>query len=178
MPSPKPSLILLVTGLLTLTGMDAGAQRPIDDGKRADSLENILRTSAIDTVRIDAMQSLSNYWLYKDSAKAMEYALRSGEASRKIRDSFHIALSYFYTGNVYMEHYNLPKAAHQLMTAEQLLRNDSSYRGLKYRARIWHNSRRYPSADGRQQTVPRHHAEQGRAVAGKGGRFGNACPDL
>jgi len=139
MPSPKSSLILLVTGLLTLTSMYAGAQRPIDDGKRADSLENILRTSAIDTVRIDAMQSLSNYWLYKDSAKAIGYALRSGEASRKIKDSFHIALSYFYTGNVYMEHYNLPNAADQLMTAEQLLRSDSSYRGLKYRARIWHN---------------------------------------
>jgi len=139
MPFSKTSLILLVNGLLTLTSMSADAQRPIDDGKTADSLENILRTSTVDTVRIDAMQSLSNYWLYKDSAKAIGYALRSGEASRKIKDSFHIALSHFYTGNVYMEHYNLSKAADQLMTAEQLLRSDSSFRGLKYRARIWHN---------------------------------------
>jgi len=132
-------MILLITGLVTLMGMPAGAQRPIDDSRRVDSLEALLRTSAIDTVRIDAMQSLSSYWLYKDSAKAMDYALQSGEASLKIKNSFRIALSHFYTGNVYMEHYNLSKAAEELMTAEQMLRNDSSFRGLKYRARIWHN---------------------------------------
>jgi len=139
MPFSRISLILVITGLITLTGMPAGAQRPINDGRRIDSLEALLRTSAIDTVRIDAMQSLSNYWLYKDSARAMDYALQSGEASMKIKNSFRIALSHFYIGNVYMEHYNLSKAAEQLMTAEQLLRNDSSFRGLKYRARIWHN---------------------------------------
>jgi len=139
MPFFRISLILLITGLITLPGIPAGAQRPINDGRRVDSLEALLRTSAIDTVRIDAMQSLSSYWLYKDSAKAMDYALQSGEASLKIRDSFRIALSHFYTGNVYMEHYNLSRAANELMTAEQLLRNDSSFRGLKYRARIWHN---------------------------------------
>jgi hypothetical protein len=52
-----------------------------------------LKAGAIDTVRIDAMQSLSGYWLYRDSAKAMQYALQSRELSRKIKNSFRIALS-------------------------------------------------------------------------------------
>ena len=81
--------------------MPAGAQRPINDGTRVDSLEALLRTSAIDTVRIDAMQSLSGYWLYKDSARAMDYAQQSKEASLKIKNSFRTALSHFYIGNVY-----------------------------------------------------------------------------
>jgi signal transduction histidine kinase len=126
-------------GILLFTGGWSLAQRPIDEGKRVDSLETILRTSAVDTNRIDALQSLSNYWLYKDSAGAMGYALQSEELSNRIKNVFRIALSHFYIGNVYMEHYNLPKAADELMTAERLLRNDSSFRGLKYRARIWHN---------------------------------------
>ena len=62
---------------------------------------------------------------------AMGYALQSEEASNRVKNVFRIALSYFYIGNVYMEHYNLPKAADELMTAERLLRNDSSFRGLK-----------------------------------------------
>ena len=139
MPFFRISLILLITGLITLPDTPAVAQRPINDGRRVDSLEALLKTSAIDTARIDAMQSLSNYWLYKDSARAMDYALQSLKASLKINNGFRIALSHFYIGNVYMEHYNLSKAADELMTAEQLLHNDSSFRGLKYRARIWHN---------------------------------------
>jgi signal transduction histidine kinase len=125
--------------MLLLTGEWSLAQRPIDEGKRVDSLETILRTSAVDTNRIDALQSLSNYWLYKDSARAMGYALQSAALSNRIKNVFRIALSHFYIGNVCMEHYNLSKAADELMTAERLLRNDSSFRGLKYRARIWHN---------------------------------------
>jgi hypothetical protein len=35
-----------------------------------------------------------------------------------------------------MKHYDLSRAADELMTAEQLLSSDSSFRGLKYRARI------------------------------------------
>jgi len=135
----KISLSIFLIGYLLLAGRWSFAQRPINDGRRIDSLETILRTSTVDTSRIDAMQSLSNYWLYKDSAKAMAYAVQSEEISHRIKNAFRIAVSHFYIGNVYMEHYNLSKAEEELMTAERLLRNDSSFRGLKYRARIWHN---------------------------------------
>ncbi|HEY4285597.1 MAG TPA: sensor histidine kinase [Puia sp.] len=139
MPFSKPYLAFSILGSLLLFAVSSVAQRPINDDRRADSLDRILRTSTTDTARIEALQSLSNYWLYKDSARAMSYALQSEEAAGKIKNAFYAALSHFYIGNVYMEHYDLPKASEELMKADRLLRNDSSFRGLKYRARIWHN---------------------------------------
>jgi len=136
--SKRKLSFFIFTGLL-VSGIPALAQRPIDADRQLDSLDNVLRTGPTDTARIDALQRLSNYWLYKDSAKAMTYARQSGQAAGRINDYFRIALSHFYVGNVYMEYYNLPLAEQELMTAERLLHNDSSYRGLRYRARIWHN---------------------------------------
>ena len=132
-------LFLLFTVWLSFTGMLSHGQRPIDDGRLADSLDAVVKTSRIDTATIDALHSLSNHWLYKDSAKAMGYALQAETASLRIKDNFRIALSHFYIGNVYMEFYDLSKATDELLTAERMLRGDSSFRGLKYRARIWHN---------------------------------------
>ena len=139
MPFSKSYLVLSILGSLLLSAISSDAQRPINDDRRADSLNSILRTSTTDTARIEALQSLSNYWLYKDSARAMSYALQSEEAAGKTKNAFYIAMSHFYIGNVYMEHYNLSMASEELMKADRLLHNDSSFRGLKYRARIWHN---------------------------------------
>ncbi|MBS1602271.1 MAG: hypothetical protein JST42_06350 [Bacteroidetes bacterium] len=47
-----------------------------------------------------------------------DYALQSGTASLKINNGFRIVISHFYARNVYMEHFNLSKAADELMTAE------------------------------------------------------------
>jgi len=139
MPSSKSYLVFSILGSLLLSTISSNAQRPINDDRRADSLDRILRTTTTDTARIEALQSLSNYWLYKDSARAMSFALQSEQAAAKIKNAFYTALSHFYIGNVYMEHYDLSKASDELMKADRLLRNDSSFRGLKYRARIWHN---------------------------------------
>lgn len=124
---------------LLLTSYTIRAQRPINDAHRADSLQQLLAVSTSDTARAGLLQSLSNYWLYRDSAKAMQYAQQSLRAATKAGNVFYTGMAHFFTGNVYMEHGNLPQAEQELMTAERILRPDTSRQSLRYQARIWHN---------------------------------------
>ncbi len=125
--------------LLLCTQMRANAQRLVADNHVADSLESLLHGRLPDSSRAAVLQGLANHWIYRDSAKAMQYALQSLQLSQAAHDNFYTALAHFYIGNVYMEHNNLDSGEKELLMAESLLRRDSSVRGLRYQARIWHN---------------------------------------
>lgn len=106
-----------------------------------DSLEQQLARAPDDTAKARIMQTLSDRLRLslQDSAKAMRYAQTSLQLYQKHRHTFGMGMAHFYMGNLYLDYYNLEAAEQEYLLAEKILRNDSSYRGLGYRARIWRN---------------------------------------
>ncbi len=104
-----------------------------------DSLEQLLLVTSLPEDHIKVLGELSDYWIYIDSAKAMQYALQIKDLSERIDFQKGLGIAYYYIGGIYMEYYHLDKAEHEFIQAEQFLAKDTSYYAQQILAKTWHN---------------------------------------
>lgn len=119
--------------LLTTVGF---AQQNNRTNDYADSLENILKQLKFDTAKASVFNKLSDYYSYRDSSKAISFALQSLQLSRG--NNYYTGLAHFYIGGVYFDT-DPDKSEKEYLTAIELLKNDSSINALQYMSRAWHN---------------------------------------
>lgn len=89
--------------------------------------------------KLQALYDLSDYWLYIDSAKSMDFALQAYQIGKQLNDKFVTAVAHYYIAGVYMEHADLETAKMQFNKALTLLKDNKTIAGKRYQARIWHN---------------------------------------
>lgn len=128
---------VIVIGLSLCLCGQATAQQKLS--LNADSLAKVLQDSPDEREKIKAMQDLSDYWLYKDSAKALSYAQQALKWSLKLKDNLAIAVGYYYVGGVHLEHYHLPEAKKYYKQAITLLQKDATVVAQRYLAKTWHD---------------------------------------
>ena len=106
---------------------------------RVDSLERLLRAPESYDKQIDLLGELSDYYSYRDSAKAMDYAQQIKELARKRNDSRGVGIAYYRIGGVFFELHQPDSAMKAYEEAEKLLHTDTTYLGLWTLAKVWHN---------------------------------------
>src|SRR5688500_13593808 len=99
---------LLTIGLCVVFCFKIDAQQKLSFNQ--DSLVSVVKSAATEKQKIQALQDLSDHWLYIDSAKSMQYAQVAFARSLKTADNLTVAIAHYYVAGVYMEHYNLIKA--------------------------------------------------------------------
>lgn len=104
-----------------------------------DSFERALEQASAGTGKAVILQKLSDYWLYKDSAKAMEYALRILDLHGQDKSGLIPGIGHYQVGGVYMEHHNLDSAEEHHLLALRLLRHEHSRQARQYLAKTWHD---------------------------------------
>ncbi|MDQ2864535.1 MAG: sensor histidine kinase, partial [Bacteroidota bacterium] len=119
--------------LFTATGF---AQPGGSENHYADSLNNVLQQQKSDTAKASVLNKISDYYSYRDSTKAIRYALQSLQLSKG--NNYYTALAHFYIGGIYFDN-NVSKSEKEYLTTIELLKSDSSKSALQYRARAWHN---------------------------------------
>lgn len=116
----------------------ARAQQLLKDAG-PDSLENALRHAAADTSRAYILQQLSDYWLYKDSARAMQSSRKIFELAEKSGSDYIRGIGHYQTGGVYMVYLQLDSAETHLQQAINLLKKEPLLKAREYLARTWHD---------------------------------------
>lgn len=101
-----------------------------------DSLENLFSQSKSSKDKAITQMELSNYWSYRDTAKAFRHL----ELARKFvgNDQFLKGTWLFYKAGIYFD-YDIQKAQKLYLEADQILKNKSSNSSFEYRAKAWHN---------------------------------------
>ncbi|MFC6103204.1 sensor histidine kinase [Olivibacter domesticus] len=128
---------LFVIGMCVAFCFKVNAQQKLSFNQ--DSLLNVVNGNTSEKQKIQALQDLSDHWLYIDSAKSMQYAQNAFARSVKTNDNLATAIAHYYVAGVYMEHYNLIKARNEFQRTVSLLKTDTSYTAQRYLARTWHN---------------------------------------
>lgn len=121
--------------ILLLGVFNVNAQQLV--APKLDSLELQLRNSKDPIEETKALQDLSDYWIYKDSAQAMDYAYQILE--RNANNLVGQGIGYHYIGGVMMEHRNLEGALEAFEKGKQLFEQDTSLLAKEYLAKLWHN---------------------------------------
>ena len=119
--------------LLSLSGF---AQQPDDNSHYTDSLSTLLRKPLSDTVRAKTLFLLSQYWADLDSAKGMHYAMEALKFNP--HGDYYQGEAHYYLGSALFE-YDIPRAQHEYMLAEQSLRNIHTREVYALRSKVWHN---------------------------------------
>ncbi|RXF68847.1 hypothetical protein EKH83_14090 [Arcticibacter tournemirensis] len=104
-----------------------------------DSLELALKKSKNYKERAKALADLSDFWIYTDSSKSMNYALQVMAQYRQHNDKQGIGIGHYYIAGVYMENGNSKMAETEFRKAVNILTKDTSYLSQHYLARVWHN---------------------------------------
>jgi len=128
---------LLTIGLCVVFCFKINAQQKLSFNQ--DSLVSVVKSAATEKQKIQALQDLSDHWLYIDSAKSMQYAQEAFARSLKTADNLTVAIAHYYVAGVYMEHYNLIKARAEFQKTVAMLGRDTSFIAQRYLARTWHN---------------------------------------
>lgn len=115
------------------------AQQGEDKDVRADSLSRMLGATADYDEQVRLLGELSDYYSYRDSAKAMDYALQIKALAQKRNDQRGVGIAHFRIGGVHFERYQVDSAITHYQLAEQLLEKDTSFLGQQYLARSWYN---------------------------------------
>ncbi|WP_257670695.1 tetratricopeptide repeat-containing sensor histidine kinase [Parapedobacter tibetensis] len=134
MKSFQSGIVLLLVLLLST----ANAQQLLKDAGPG-SLERALKEANIDTAKAVALQKLSDYWLYKDSTKAMHYATQIFDLAKPTSNAYIRGIGHYQLGGVYMEHYDLDSAEKHHLEALRLLDDQPSWQARQYLAKTWHN---------------------------------------
>lgn len=104
-----------------------------------DSLVQRLDGTADYDERVELLGQLSDYYSYRDSAKAMDYALEIGGLARARNDRRGQGIAHFRIGGVHFERYRVDSAIAHYQQAQRLLEPDTSFLGQQYLARAWYN---------------------------------------
>lgn len=127
-------ILFFIVATLFTTVVTAQNQSPVDH--YADSLENVLQQQKSDTAKASVLNKISDYYSYRDSTKAIRYALQSLQLSKG--NNYYTALAHFYIGGLYFDN-DINKSEKEYLVVIELLKSDSSLNALQYRARAWHN---------------------------------------
>ena len=107
--------------------------------KHVDILERLLHITDKYEERITLLGELSDYYSYRDSAKAMDYALQIKSIAQERNDKRGLGIACYRIGGVYFELRHADSAMKAYEAAEKLLRTDTSYLGQLTLAKVWHN---------------------------------------
>lgn len=107
--------------------------------RQADSLKRLLQTTTSYDDRIALLGELSDYYSYRDSTKALDYAFQIKHIAEKHNDMRGIGIAYYRIGGVYFELRHADSAINAYETAEKFLRADTSQLGQLTLAKVWHN---------------------------------------
>jgi len=77
------------------------AQSPVTGVSYVDSLQNALKRKQSDSLRIETLFLLSDYYSDKDTSVAMQYVKKAAGYAKQ--NSFQAALVQFYTAGVYFD---------------------------------------------------------------------------
>ncbi len=106
---------------------------------QADSLLRRLESTADYAKRIELLGQLSDHHSYRDSAKAMDYALEVARLAAAHNDRRGKGIAHFRIGGVHFERYQVDSAIAHYQQAQRLLESDTSFLGQQYLARAWYN---------------------------------------
>lgn len=99
-------------------------------------LDSVLANAETPKEKFDALVELSDYWSYKDTARAFDMLRR---ALPLVQDNaFLQGKYYFYEAGVYFG-YDNDKSKQLYMLADKYLERDETPESYRYRARLWHN---------------------------------------
>jgi len=94
---------------------------PVVAQSPTDSLEGALQRSPADTGRVRTLNLLIRQFEYTDTAKAARYARESVALSRKLQDTYGLAVAYRLSGILAVDRSDLEEASRLYDTAGQLL---------------------------------------------------------
>lgn len=100
-----------------------------------DSLKNALKTSKKTDEKFKTLMEISDYWSYRDTAKAFS-VLR--EAEQYIKTDYQSGLHLFYKAGIYFDK-NIAKSQELYLEAEPLIATQNTPKAYEYRAKLWHN---------------------------------------
>src|SRR5690606_28529768 len=106
---------------------------------KLDSLEQLLSFKSTYSDQIPILGELSDYWIYQDSVKSMQYALQIKHLAIKNNDKTALGIAHYYIGGILLEYNHLEQAEKEHIIAEDLLLSDTSYYGQEILAKTYHN---------------------------------------
>ncbi len=105
-------------------------------GQELPALESKLNQAKTKEEKFNALVKLSDYWSYRDTAKAFE-TLRQAQPLIEGKD-FLQGIYLFYEAGIYYG-YDNPRSQKLYLEAEEFLKKIDRPAAYGYRARLWHN---------------------------------------